>query len=249
MTKKAISFGLVHIPIDLNPIIINNDTAFNQLHKKCGSRIKYQKICPHCKEEVKSKDIIKGYEYSEDNYVTFEDKDFEKLKLSNDTPIEIISFVDMKEVDPIYFEKSYHLKTSKTSSKAFELFKTALKKEGKVALAKTVIGTKFYYCLIRFEKNNLILNTLYFDEEINLENDKFEEKFSKEEIELAAKLIKAMVGKFEPHKYKDEYQDKIKDAIEQKISGEEIKAIKTKPQKSVNDLMKALKMSLKEVKK
>ena len=95
----------------------------------------------------------------------------------------------------------------------------------------------------------MILNTLYFDEEINLEDDKFEEKFSKEEIELAAKLIKAMVGKFEPHKYKDEYQDKIKDAIEQKISGEEIKAIKTKPQKSVNDLMKALKMSLKEVKK
>ncbi len=249
MAKKAISFGLVHIPIELNPIVINNDTAFNQLHKKCGSRIKYQKICSHCKEEVKSKDIMKGYEYSEDSYVTFDDKDFKNLKLSNDTPIEIISFIDMKEVDPIYFEKSYHLKTGKTSSKAFELFKTALKKEGKVALAKTVIGTKFYYVIIRFEKNNLILNTLYFDEEINLEDDKTIEKFSKDEIELAAKLIKAMVGKFEPQKYKDEYQDKIKDAIEQKINGKEIKMVKAKPQKSINDLMKALKMSLKEVKK
>lgn len=245
--KKAISFGLVHIPVELNTIIINNDTSFNQIHKQCGERIKYQKICPVCDKEVKNEEIIKGYEYSKDKYVIFEDKDFEKIKPSRDTPIEIVSFIDIDEIDPIYFEKSYYLSTNK--NKAYDLFKLALKKENKVALAKTVIGTKFYYVIIRFQDNNLILNTLYFEEEVNVPDELMKEDFTKEEIELATKLIKAMTGKFEPSKYKDEYQDKIKKAINQKINGKAITKSKEKPKKSIDNLMTALKMSLKEVKK
>ncbi|MDD4188441.1 MAG: Ku protein [Bacilli bacterium] len=248
MAKKAISFGLVHIPIEINPIIYNNDKAFNQLHKKCGERIKYQKICPHCNEQVENKDIIKGYEYNPDKYVTFTDKDFDKLKLSSNTPIEIISFVNLKEIDPVYFEKSYQIST-KNSSKAFSLFKEALNKEKKVALATTVIGTKFYYCIIRFEKNNLILNTLYFDEEINLVNNTADEKITNKELDLAIQLIKAMTGKFEPKKYKDQYQDNIEKAIEEKVSGKEITKVKDKTTKSIKDLMTALKKSIKETKK
>ena len=202
INKKAISFGLVYIPVDLNPVVYDNDTSFNQLHKKCGSRIKYEKICPYCNVEVKTEDIIKGYEYAQDKYITFNNNDFEKLKLSNDVPIEIISFIDLSEVDPIYFEKSYSLTTKK--NKAFDLLKMVLKKENKVALAKTVIGTKFYYVIIRFNSNNLILNTLYFDEEINIdEEEDVTAKFSKEEINMAIKLVEAMSGKFEPNKYKD----------------------------------------------
>lgn len=248
INKKAISFGLVYIPVELNPVVYNNDTAFNQLHKKCGSRIKYEKICPYCGIEVKNEEIIKGYEYNKDKYVTFSDKDFEKMKLSNEVPIEIVSFLNLDEVDPIYFEKSYYLTTK--NNKAFSLLKTILKKENKVALAKTVIGTKFYYVIIRFNKNNLILNTLYFDEEINIDEDKdISSKFSKEEIDMATRLVEAMSGKFEPQKYKDEYQDKIKKAIKQKISGKRITKSKEKPQKSIDNLMKALKESLKDVKK
>ncbi|MFA7121344.1 MAG: Ku protein, partial [Bacilli bacterium] len=150
--------------------------------------------------------------------------------------------------DPIFLEKSYYL-TTKTN-KAFELFKEALKKENKVALAKTVIGTKFYYVILRLENNNFILNTLYFEEEINIEDEnKTDIKFKKEEIDMAIKLIQAMSGKFEPQKYKDEYQDKIKKAIERKINGKEIIKTKDKPKESVTDLMQALKKSLKEVKK
>lgn len=248
MAKKAISFGLVHIPIEINPVIYNNDKAFNQLHKKCGERIKYQKICPHCDVEVKSKDIIKGYEYTPDKYVTFTDDDFDKLKLSSNTPIEIISFVNLKEIDPIYFEKSYQIST-KNSSKAFSLFKEALNKEKKAALATTVIGTKFYYCIIRFEKSKLFLNTLFFDEEINTLEDESDEKITTKELDLAIQLIKAMTGKFEPDKYKDQYQDNITKAIEEKISGKEITKVKGKTPKSVNDLMTALKKSIKETKK
>lgn len=248
INKKAISFGLVYIPIELNPIIVNNDIAFNQLHKKCGNKIKYQKICRICDEEVKQDQIIKGYEYNKDKYVTFSDNDLAKIKLSNDSPIEIISFVNLAEIDPMYFEKSYYLTTK--NNKAFELLKIVLDQEEKVALAKTVIGPKFYYVIIRLEKNNLILNTLFFNEEISIdENPSKNEKFTQEEINIASKLIKAMSGKFEPDKYKDEYQDRIKKAIEQKINGKKIIKIKEKPQKSVDDLMEALKLSLKELKK
>ncbi len=246
--KKAISFGLVNIPVELNTIIVNNDTSFNQLHKECGTRIKYQKICPHCKKEVKSSEIMKAYEYSMDEYVTFTDDDLKNMKLDSDADIEIISFVDLEEIDPIYFEKSYYLTTKK--SKAFDLLKEALKKQKKVALAKTVINTKFYYVILRLDDNILILNTLYFNEEITMDKEASKnENFSKAEIDMATKLIKAMTGKFEPEKFKDEYQDKIKEAIELKIQGKAIKKTKEKPKESVTNLMQALKKSLKEISK
>ena len=101
-----ISFGLVNIPILMNPIIKNNDISFNQLHKVCLNRINYVKYCPHCKKEVKEKDIIKGYEYEKDRYITFPKEDLDKLKPEKKEEIEIISFIDIKEVDPIYYEKS-----------------------------------------------------------------------------------------------------------------------------------------------
>ena len=100
--KTAITFGLVNIPVRLNPVIKNNDTSFNYLHKTCLNRVNYIKYCPHCKKDVKNKDLIKGYEYSDDKYVTFDDEDFEKLKSNEDKSIDIISFVNFSEIDPIY---------------------------------------------------------------------------------------------------------------------------------------------------
>ncbi len=242
--KKAISFGLVNIPIELNNVINNNDTSFNQLHKKCNNRIKYQKVCESCDTVVNNEDIIRAYEYTKDEYITFTDEDFEELRMDSNQEIEIISFIDLNEIDPVYFEKSYYLSSGK--SKAFELFKEVLKKENKVALAKTVLYTKFYYCIIRLEDNILILNTLYFDEEINLEKSKqVKQAFTKQELDLATKLVKSMTGKFQPEKYKDEYQDNIKKAIEQKLNGKAIKKSKVKPKESVSNLMDALKQSLK----
>ena len=220
--KSAVSFGLVHIPVILNPVIKNNDTSFNYLHKKCLNRVSYIKYCPTCKKDVKSSDLIKGYEYTDDKYVTFDDNDFDKLKTEQDKIIEIISFVNSKEIDPIYYEKSYCLKTDK-KNKAFSLFKKALKSSGKVAIAKTVIGNKSYYVVLRFGSDNIIMTTLFYEEEINLNNNIEEEKYTEKEMNLALKLIESMTDKFTPEKYKDEYQDKIKDAIEKKIDGKEIK--------------------------
>ena len=245
--KSAISFGLVHIPVLLNPVIKNNDTNFNYLHKECLNRVSYIKYCPICEKDVSQKDLIKGYEYSRNKYVTFDDKDFEKLKTDQDKIIEIISFVNLKEIDPIYFEKSYYLKTD-TKNKAFTLFKTALKKSGKVAIARTTIGTKLYYVVLRFGSDNIIMTTLFYEEEIRLDENELIGKYTEKEMDLAMKLINSMADKFRPEDYKDDYQDKIKDAIEKKIDGKEIKQKKQKKTKSITNLMDALESSLKKQK-
>jgi len=240
-----ISFALVNIPVVMNPIIRNNDTSFNQLHEKCLHRIKYIKYCSHCKEDVKEKDIIKGYQYEKDTYLVFNKNEMNELKMENDKIIDVVSFVNINEIDPCYFEKSYFLETE-NKSKAYILFCEALKKTKKVAVAKTIIGSKFYYCVLRFEDNGIIMTTLYFDEEINIPEHDLKFTSSKKELELAIKLIDSLSGKFEPEKYKDEYQENIKNAINDKLNGKRIKSKNKKQIKQVNDLMEALEKSLKQ---
>lgn len=246
MRKTTISFGLVNISVVMNPIIKNNDISFNQLHKKCGSRIKYVKYCPHCKKDVNQSDIIRGFEYQKDKYVTLTDEEFDNLKSEDEKMLEIVGFIDLKEVDPIYFEKSYVLSTS-TKSKAFSLFKEALNKTNKCALARTVIGTKFYYAILRLSVDNVIMNTLYFEEEVVIPESVVDEKFTKKELDLALMLIDTMKMKFKPEELVDEYQEKISKAIDLKIAGKEVKKPKKKREASIKDLMTALELSLKNV--
>ncbi len=244
-TKFTINFALVNIPVSITPIIKNNDASFNQLHDKCGSRINYIKYCPKCKKNIKETEIIKGYAYEENQYVIFEKEELNKLKPENDKEIEIISFIPLNSIDPIYFEKSYDI-DSVGKGKAYHLFCEALKKTKLVALAKTVIGNKFYYCILRFNNENIIMTTLYFDEEVYTKKDENNYKINEKELDLAIKLISSLKGKFEPVKYKDEYQNNIKKAIEDKINGKSIKSTKKKNKTQINDLMEALEKSLKE---
>ena len=246
MKKTSISFGLVNIPVEINPVIKNNDISFNQLHKKCLSRIRYVKYCPHCEKEVKQSDIIRGYEYKNDEYLTLTNEEFNKLKSEYEKVIEIVGFLNFNEVDPIYFEKSYQIKTS-NKSKSFSLFKEALNKTKKVALAKTVIGTKFYYVLIRLMNDELIMNTLYFDEEVILADEIADAKFTKKELDLAVELINSLKIKFKPEEYRDEYQEKVKEALKQKEKGKAVKKPKARNTRNIKDLMTALEMSLRNV--
>ena len=243
--QTAISFGLVHIPVIMNSAIRNNDISFNMLHKKCGEKLEYIRFCPHCKTKVKSEEIEKGYEYTEDNYITFTDSDFDKLKSENDKVIEIVSFVDINEIDPVYYDKSYTL-TANKSTKSFNLFKEALRKSKKVALAKTYMRNKAYYVVIRFGYENIIMDTLYYEEEIKLQKEKIKKEFNDKELKTAMDLIEAMRDEFKPEEYVDEYQTRLRKAIDKKINGKEIKPYKKKKQKSINDLMTALEESLKE---
>lgn len=240
-----ISFALVNIPVIINPIIRNNDTSFNQLHKKCLHQIRYIKYCPTCKKDIKESEIVKGYEYEKDNFLVFTKDEFNKIKPENEKEIEIVSFIDMNDVDPYYFEKSYVL-NAENKSKAYKLFCEALKKTKKVALAKTIIGNKFYYCILRFRSFGILITTLYFEEEVNVPEEDIEYNASEKELSLAVKLINNLKGKFEPEKYKDEYQNRIKEAIDDKLDGKSIKKRKQKPKKQIDDLVKALEKSLKD---
>ena len=242
---SSISFGLVNIPIIMNPIIRNNDASFNQLHKKCGSRVNYIKVCPKCNVKLKESEIIKGYQYEKDEYVLFDKEELDKLKPENEKEILIVSFVSLSDLDPIYFDKSYLIKPT-GKGKAYYLFCEALKKTKLVAIAKTVIGSKFYYVVLRFDNSNIIMTTLFFHEEVNLSHEKLNVNNDSKELDLAIKLVNSLKGKFEPSKYKDEYQDNIRNAINDKLDGKKVKGVKRSNRKQVNDLMKALEKSLKK---
>lgn len=241
--KSAISFGLVNIPVVYNPVIKNNDITFNQLHKKCLHRIHYQKYCDHCKKQVKEAEIIKGYEFLKGEYVTFTKEELSGLHDYSKDVIEIISFVPETEINPYYYEKSYMLTTPR-KSKAFSLFLETLKKSKRIAVGKTVLSTKFYYVLLRYLDGNILMSTIYFEDEINLPDASSDVKFTKQELDLALKLVDNLSGHFTPEEYVDDYQVSIKKAIDAKIDGKKVPKKRVAKTSVPKDLLTALQKSL-----
>lgn len=248
--KGSISFGLVYIPITLHNTVRNNDISFNLLDKKTLSKVKYKKTCVDCGDrEVKQEDIVKGYEYEEGRYVVFQEDDFEKIKSPKDKNITIEQFVNINEIDPIYFDKPYYVAPT-GAERAFALLLKAMEEEGKVGIAKTVLGTKETLIAIRAKKGEMLLNTLFFDEEIQKNPSKdIKEELNPQELSLAKSIILNMTKPFEIEKFRDEYTEKIQQAIVDKIAGKEIVAHKTEGGNQVVNLMEALKGSLESFKK
>ncbi len=242
--KLAISFGLVYIPVVLTVAVKNNDIGFNMIDKNTLSRIKYKKTCVDCDEkEVKNEDIVRGYQYEKGKYVIFTNKDFEKLKTEKDKSISIEQFVDLAEVDPIYFDKSYYVAPN-GADKAFTLLLEAMKKQHKAGIAKTVLGSKETLILLHAEGNKMMLNTLFFAEEIMAAPEIKPAKLEKKELDLAETLIDQMTSKFDISAYTDDYTKRVKAAIKKKISGGEIVAPKQKSTTKIINIMDALKKSI-----
>lgn len=248
--KGSISFGLVYIPVTLHNSIKENDIGFNMIDKKTMSRVKYKKTCADCEgREVKQEDIVKGYEYEEGKYVIFEESDFEKIKTKKDKNITIERFVKLDEVDPLYFDRPYYVNPT-GAEKAFAVLLTAMEQEHKAAIAKTVLGTKETLILIRSKDGQMLLNTLFFEDEVTKNPAKdIKEKGSPAELKMAKAIIDGMTGEFNPEEYKDEYREKVQQAIEQKIAGKEIVSPKEKNVTTVANLMDALTKSLELTKK
>lgn len=245
--KGAIQFGLIYIPITLNVAVKSNNISFHMLEKKTKSRIKYKKTCVDCNEkEVKQNDIVKGYEYEDEKYVIFDDKDFEKLKSKKDKNITIEQFINIKEIDPIYFEKSYYVVPTGAEN-AFALLLKAMEDDKKVGIAKAVMNNKETLIAIRVKSGQMMLNTLYYNDEVQTNPAKnFNKKFKKEELDMAKILIKSMTKPFNIEEYQDTYTERVKKAIESKVAGKEIIAPKDTPTHKVKDLMEALELSLKQ---
>lgn len=248
--KVSISFGLVYIPVKLHVAVKPNEIGFNMLDKQTKSRIKYKKTCVDCDgREVKQEDIIKGYQYEDDKYVIFTDEDFEKIKSEKDKNITIQQFVELSEIDPIYYDKAYYVEPT-GGEKAFSLLLQAMEEGGKAGIAKCVLGTKETLIVLRAREGKLIINTLFFYDEVTKPSfniPKIEQ--NSQELTLAKSLIDGMSGEFKAADFKDEYSEKLKAAIDAKIAGREIESPTEKTAHNIQDLMDALRQSVNNIKK
>lgn len=248
--KGAISFGLVHIPVSLYTATQDNDIHFNQLHEVDHQRIRYKKVCGHCGQEVGTKDIVKGYEYDKDQYVVMTDDDFEKIKTEKDKSIQILHFANLNQISPIYYDKTYHAVPDVGGDKAFELLRKAMMDEQKIAIGKTVMGNSETLLAIIPREDGMLIEKMFYVEEIKeLPKEYSRPEINEAELTMAKTLISTMDKPFEPAAYKDEYQERLKDLIAQKIAGKEIVVAKDEPENNVINLMDALKASIEQQEK
>jgi len=246
--KGPVSFGFVTIPISLYTATEEKDVRFHQLHKTDGARIRYKKFCEEEEEEVPEDEIVKGYEYGKSQYVLMEEKDFEDLPVSTSHAIEIQEFVDLPEVDPIYFQKSYYLEPQQGAAKPYALLREAMQRTNKVALAKVVLRNKEQLATLRVYNDVLVMDTLFYPDEIRNGEELIDgtkgSSTNEKEVQMAINFIEALSADFDPAKYKDEYREFLLERIEQKREGRPVEAVRAKPSAQITDIMEALQASL-----
>ncbi|ELK46326.1 Ku protein [Halobacillus sp. BAB-2008] len=254
MWKGTISFGLVNIPIKLHAATENKDIKLRQLHKECKTPVEYKKRCPVCEEEISQEEIVKAYEYAKNKFVVLDEEDLEQLKKEQeDKAVEILDFVKLEEIDPIYFERSYFISPNEGGSKAYGLLRQALSDTGKIGVAKIIIRSKEQLAVVRVYENTLLMETIHFPDEVrnvqDVPNVPAEADLGKKELSTAVTLIDQLTETFDPGKYTDEYRTALMDLIEAKKNNEEVTtaADKQKPD-NVTDLMEALEKSLERTK-
>lgn len=246
--KGAISFGLVNIPIKLYTATESKDIKFNFLHRECKTPIKYEKVCPTCKKELKPEDLVRGYEYEKGRYVIMEEEDFEKIPLSTLKSIEILDFVNLAEIDPIYFVKSYYVAPGELGTKPYRLLYQAMKETGRIAIARVVLRQKESLAVLRTYENCLIMETIFYPDEIRNTNLipelNFEVKMHENELKMAVQLIENLTAEFKPEKYQNNYRQALMELINAKVTGEDIAVLAEPERTKVVDLMEALRASI-----
>jgi DNA end-binding protein Ku len=250
----SISFGLVNIPVKLYTAVRQKDVRFHQLEKSTNARVKNKRVSGETGEEVAYEDIVKGYELSPDRYVVIDPDELESLAPEATRLVDIEDFVDLDQIDPIYFDHTYYLVPDKGGSKAYRLLIDAMRETNKVAIGKVVLRTKQYLAAIRpISDDALALNTMLFADEVvpTEELDELPEgvEASERELKMARQLIDSLTTDFDPDKYRDEYRERVLELIEKKAEGQEIvvQPMAEEPAKVV-DLMAALEASLAEAK-
>jgi DNA end-binding protein Ku len=244
--KGFIAFGLISIPVRLSPAARTERISFNQLHKVCHTRLKQPLFCPTCNRMVERSEVEKGYEYEKDQYVLFSDEELEKAEPESARTMEILEFVKVAEIDPLYYDSSYYVTAEDEGRKAYQLLLEAMKKSGYAAVAKVSMHSRENIVILRPQKNGLALHTMFYSNEIRQATEQGETKIEVKEQEraLAEQLIKTLAAPFQPEKYHDTYQQNLKTLIAAKTKGEEITAAPHIARAPVIDLMQALKNSL-----
>lgn len=250
MWKGSISFGLVNIPVKLHAATEDKDIKLRTLHKECHSPIKYEKVCTSCDIEVKPEDIVKAYEYTKGKFVILDEEELENLRKENEEKaVEIIDFVQIVEIDPIYFHKSYYMSPSEGGGKAYSLLRKALEESHKVGIAKINIRSKEQLAVIRVYNNTLVMETIHYPDEVrntgDVPNVPADDKVTEKELVTAIMLIDQLTSEFDPTKYTDEYRTALLELIESKRTEKEtVTATEKVPTSNVTDLMAALQASI-----
>ena len=252
MWKGAISFGLVTIPVAVYPATEEKTLRFNQLHDEDGGRIRYKRVCEKDGEEVTFEHIVKGYEVEKDRYVVLTDEDLNAIPVESSRAIDIHRFVDLEEIDPVMFKKSYFLVPEETGAKAYALLREAMADDGRVGIAKVSFRDKEHLAALRFKDEAFVLETMYWPDEVR-EADfggvDVSAKIRGQELEMAKQLIESLSGDWNPEEYSDEYREALIQIVEAKLNGQEIEVVAPEPTAKVVDLMEALKASVAAAKK
>jgi DNA end-binding protein Ku len=254
--KGSISFGLVNIPIGLYPATRKEELRFRLLRKSDLSPVNYKRVAEKDGKEVPWDQIVKGYEYEKGKFVVLKEEDFERVDLEATQTVDIQDFVDLDEIDPMFFYKPYYLEPQKGGDKAYALLRDSLEQKKKVGIAKVVIKTRQYLAGVKPKDGALVLELMHFADELadtSKLNIPKKVEVGKREISMATALVDSMSSKWNPEKYKDDYREALMEVIEEKVEagGKEIEEKPKKAQKptKVIDLVKVLQQSLEQTAK
>jgi DNA end-binding protein Ku len=249
----SISFGLVNIPIGLALATQRSDVAFRTLHRECGTPIKQKRWCPHHEREVEADELVKGWEVAKGEFVIVEEADLESVALQRSQSIDILRFVALEDVDPMYFDKTYYLAPSSADAakRPYVLLLRAMQDTGMAAVGKFVLWGKENLCLIRAQGDTLALQTLFFHDDVRskaeIEESVESIELKKPELDLAAQVIQSLVGEWNPEDFENEYRRDMKAMLEAKLAGETLTRPEPAAETPVVDLMDALRRSVAEV--
>jgi len=249
----SISFGLVNIPIGLALATQRDDVSFRTLHRECGTPIKQKRWCPHHEREVEADELVKGWEVAKGEYVIVEESDLESVALQRSQSIEILRFVNLEDVDPVYFDRTYYLSPAAADAarRPYVLLLRAMQETGMAAVGKFVLWGKENLCLIRAQGDALALELLFFADDVRSKAEIEEAVETTEvrdaELQLAGQVINSLVGEWSPDDFENEYRRDLRAMLDAKLSGEQIKRPEPVAETPVVDLMEALRRSVAEV--
>jgi DNA end-binding protein Ku len=248
--KGYLTFGLISIPIRLFSAARTERIGLNQLHSVCKTRIRMPLFCPHCERQVPRNEIVKGFEYEKDQYVLFSDEELDKIEPESARSMEILEFVKVDEIDPLYYDASYYVTPEDEGKKAYQLLLNAMESSGYAAIAKLTMHQREHIVVVRPRAQGLTLHTMFYTNEIRevAEYGRTDSSAQPKDAEkkLATQLIESLAAPFEPEKYKDQYQESMKNMIEAKRQGHEVAEVAHPKLAPVIDLMDALKKSIAE---
>jgi DNA end-binding protein Ku len=245
--KGYITFGLISIPVRLFAAARTDRISFNQIHEPCQSRIKQQIYCPTCDRTVERSELVKGYEVEKDTYVIVEDEEIKKIAPESQETMEILEFVKLDEVDPLYFDASYYATPEEPGRRAYQLLLETMQRTQFAAVAKLAMHQREYTVVIRPREQGLTIHSIFYANEVRAIPEYGQQtnaNIKPQEIQLAEQLVQSLAVPFDPEKYEDAYQKRLSDLIEAKREGKTLKETKPRKVAPVIDLMAALQRSL-----